>query len=207
MRGRKWAFLTALALAAVATWAQGQQQQDAGTTPAKLGFWPVGGTDGTSSRAWRLDANGFGNVVDRTRDDWQSILNIRNNSPVSDQFESAVLDMDKLGGQPILLLKAPGESNLYVALDGMYASTADSNSVFRFRLGTSKPAQSAAQAAGTFLTVAGSISQDSTVTTASHMIPLVDTLTGAWFAAPFARLHIWSAGQVVGVYAHMIGRP
>ena len=57
-----------------------------------------------------------------------------------------------------------------------------------------------------FKTIQGQTPFDSTVSIKAWAIPLVDSLTGAPFSAPYIRVHVFSTALVQNTYLHIIGR-
>jgi hypothetical protein len=210
VKGRSFAFWVAasilVASAALATdWRDGALQQAPPHGPLTV-LW-----DGSVMRGWRSSSDGYAYVLDRNADNWQVTTAILNNAPVNHKYASAVLDLRQMGGLKSLMLKAPGSVSLYIGVEGMYSATYDSNSVFPFALGGSRPSGSGgAQGPGYFLTVNKAVPSDSTLSAATRrMIPLVDSTSKASFTAPYGRVLVWadSTASVSGIYLTLVGKP
>jgi hypothetical protein len=152
---------------------------------------------------------------DQAKFTWVKIDTLLNNGAISNQYRSNIIDFRLMGGLKNLFLKSPGgPDTFYVALDGCYSATADTNGLFRFRLGGSNPwplatatAESVYATNGYFMTLAGSVKMDSTRVASAYCIPLVDSLTHTSFDAPYGRVHIWvPTVKKNGIWAVIMGR-
>ena len=208
-----------VALLAVAGAAVAQQVRDGTTTPTTgLSGWPLAGTDGSTNRIQRYDANGNAQTYDRSKDDWQVALNIRNANGLSTDFISTPIDLRKMGGEKTLYLRWSGWDTVWVRVDAMLFSIDDSTTVFPFRLANYEPPPNfnqtlfpPATTISGWLRIIPRTQADTTgaSTYCAAAIPLVDSLTHTYLASPWARLWLstGAVGSTSNVFAHIGGRP
>lgn len=167
------------------------------------------GSDNTTDHWVGTDASGNVYTWDKSNNTPHLELNIRSNNGLSTKFVSAPIDMSLMGAWKNVRVRASGNVTLFVGIEGAATSVMDSTTTAPFPLGGCDPQGLAKGAKGVMriVTPVGCVSTDSTlVTRAALAFPLADSLTGAPFTWPYARVIVFSnAAPASNVYLDMSG--